>query len=292
VAPAGPMMMRVQFGREMRLLREAARLTLDAAAEQLRQQYGRRCTPSRLSRIEQGQIGGMLKEPEVRELADIYAVNDEVKISQLIELRRACNGTDWWDRYADVLPSGLTSLLGWEQIARSERAFEALFVPSVFQTEQYMRALYAADRSHSGDAVDQIIEMKLERIKLLFERDGGPMEFWAIVDEAALRRPVGGRDVMRTQLQHLTSCADEMPHVTLQIMPYAAGAHIGMSGAFALLDIEDRGALVYIDSAAGNLYLEKPKDVRTYTSRYDRLRAVAPGPDDSLQLLNTIMRET
>lgn len=172
------------------------------------------------------------------------------------------------------------------------RNYESLFLPGLLQTEDYARAVIKGNLPMaSSDEVEQRVQARLERQAAITKDD--PLHLWAIMDEAALHRLVGGAKVMREQMNRLVSATTEPP-VTLQIIPYAAGAHAGMAGSFVLMDFPDAAdpAVVYIESLAGDLFLEAETDLRRYGLVFDNLRAVALSPDDSMNLIATSAEDT
>lgn len=282
----GSTLRRRQLGGELRRLRNTAGLLIKDAADALNR------SPTWLSRVETAQEGAVLRPAEVRELARIYGVADEQQVEKLLDLLRLRAQHDWWEPFKDVLPSGLETFVGLESDARREQAFEPLIVPGLLQTESYARAMYATDRTRGSEATERLVAMRMERQRAL-TRKRDPLELHAILDEAALRRAVGGPPVMLEQIQHLTVTATELAHVTVQIVAYAAGAHTGMAGAFSLLAFDDNpeNTIVYVDSPAGNLYLEKARDVQRFTADFAELRAAACDPDDSLALMKSIAKD-
>ncbi|MGH3906216.1 MAG: DUF5753 domain-containing protein [Pseudonocardiaceae bacterium] len=172
--------------------------------------------------------------------------------------------------------------------ARSVSNYESLFVPGLLQTEDYARAVIKGVLPMASEhEVEQHVRALIDRQRLLSKPNA--LKLWAIVDEAALHRQVGGPGVMRAQLAHLITAAGE-PQVTLQVIPYSAGAHAGMPGSFILLDFPNPvdPDVVYIDSLAGDLFLEKEADLRRYRLLFEHLRAVAASPDDAASLLTTL----
>ncbi|MGH3941340.1 MAG: DUF5753 domain-containing protein [Pseudonocardiaceae bacterium] len=171
------------------------------------------------------------------------------------------------------------------------RNYESLHIPGLLQTEEYARAVVRGGLPMGSQQIDDRVQARMQRQQVLTKDT--PLKLWAIVDEAALRRLVGGVDVMRYQLKRLVSLMTE-PNVTLQVIPYSAGTHAGMPGAFVLMDFADPmdTDLVYIDSAAGDLFLESDTDVSQYTMIFNNPRAVALRPDDSATLIAEVASET
>ncbi len=277
MAPSGPTVHRRQLGGELRRLRETAGLLIERAAQELG------CSQTRISRIENGKGGAVAKPDDVLKLCALYGVTDDRQIHMLLNMLTISQQKGWWEAFEDVLPSGLEVYVGLESDARSERAWEPLLVHGLLQTPEYARSLLHAARIHRPSDIDDLVQVRAERQKLL-SRAGSPLELWAILDEAVLRRPNGGWKVMSRQLNHLIEMTD-LPNITIQVIEFSKGAHPGLGGAFALLEFEEDPAVVYVDSPAGNLYLEKPRDVRRFAQSFDLLRAVALDPDESIALL-------
>lgn len=282
--PPGPTVHRRQLGAELRRLRETAGLRMEDAAKALE------CSHTRISRIETGKGGAVAKPADVRKLCEIYGVGDDRQVQMLLDMLSVVSQQrGWWEAFEAVLPSGLEVYVGLESDARSERAWEPLVVHGLLQTPEYARALIQAARIHSPSDIDDLVQVRAERKKLL-TRPRDPLELWAVLDEAVLRRPVGGADVMTDQLAHLRELA-EFPNVTIQVLPFGKGAHPGLGGAFALLEFETDPSVVYVDSPGGNLYLEKQRDVRRFVQAFDLLMATALDPDESTAQLESAARE-
>jgi transcriptional regulator with XRE-family HTH domain len=279
VAP-GPTVHRRQLGAELRRLRKAAGLSVEAAAKELG------CSQPRISRIETGKGGAVAKPTDVRTLCDLYGVTDERQVEMLLRMLSVVSQQrGWWEDFESVLPSGLEVYVGLESDARAERGWEPLLVHGLLQTKEYARAVFLMGGSNRPHDIDDLVQVRTERQKLL-TREGTPLELWAIFDEAVIRRPLGGTTVMRDQLRHLADMTD-MPNVTIQVIPLSTGGNPGLGGPFSILEFEDDNdtPVVYVESQAGNLYLEKKPDVRRYTSTFDLLRAMALSPAESATLL-------
>ncbi len=181
--------------------------------------------------------------------------------------------------------------ISFEAEAREVRNYESLFIPGLLQTEGYARAVISsAFPAAAAREVEHRVQARGERKAVLSKNE--PLQMWAVMDEAALRRMVGGPRVMREQLQHLTAMAEE-PHIALQIIPFSAGAHAGMPGSFVLMsfpDVEDP-EIIYVDSMAGDLFLESEAEVRRYEAIFDRLCALALSPDATSRLIAALAKE-
>jgi transcriptional regulator with XRE-family HTH domain len=281
---AGPTVNRRQLGAELRRLREVAGLRMEDVAKALE------CSHTRISRIETGKGGAVAKPADVRKLCELYGINDDRQVQMLLDMLSVVSQQRvWWEAFESVLPSGLEVYFGLESDARSERAWEPLVVHGLLQTADYARAIMQGARLHRPGDIEDLVQVRAERKKLI-TRARDPLELWAILDEAALRRPAGGADVMKDQFTHLRELA-EIPTVTIQVLPFRKGTHPGVSGAFALLEFEADPGVVYVESPAGNLYLEKQRDIRRFTQTFDLLRAMALDPDESLEHLEGVARE-
>ena len=242
--------------------------------------------PATLYRIETARA----RRPQRRTLLAIlacYGVDADTQ-AELLALSRESDRPGLLQPYHDELPAQYATYIGFEAEARTMTNYESLFVPGLLQTEDYARAVIAGVMwTASPEEVEQRVLARIDR-QALFQR-ADPPRVWAVVDEAALHRAVGGSAVMQAQLRHLAEAATR-PYITLQVIGFKVGAHPGMPGSFILLDFPDPAdpAVVYIDSMAGDLFLEADADIRRYRSITDSLRALALAPADSLRLLSDL----
>ncbi|MCA1708518.1 MAG: helix-turn-helix domain-containing protein [Actinobacteria bacterium] len=268
---------------ELRRLRAAADLSRDDASRHTGINH------ATLYRIETAKA-----RPQMRTLAallTLYGVDTEQRES-LTNLCREAGTQGWLRPYHSDLPEEYTAYISFEDDAAGVRNYQSLFIPGLLQTEDYARAVIRSVLPWATDTeVADRVQARMDRQGVLTK--AAPLTLWAIVDEAALHRVVGGADVMRAQLRHLTE-AVKAPNITFQVIPFGAGAHPGMPGAFVLMDFSDPmdTDLIHIDSMAGDLFLEADADVRRYTSIFDNLRAIALSPDDSASLVVELTRET
>lgn len=222
--------------------------------------------------------------PQMRTLAallNLYGVDAEQR-EYLTILCRDAGKQGWLRPYHSDLPEEYTAYISFEAEAAGVRNYESLFIPGLLQTEEYARAVIRGGLPMAGEPeVEDRVQARMERQAVLTKE--APLKLWAIIDEAALRRVVGGGKVMRAQLAHLADMV-KVPNITFQVIPFDAGAHPGMPGAFVLMDFTDPmdTDLIYIDSMAGDLFLESDADVSRYSSIFDNLRAVALSPDASV----------
>ncbi|PXY33052.1 transcriptional regulator [Prauserella sp. PE36] len=269
----GPTVRRRRLASELRRLREAADLTIDEVGEKLE------CSASKVSRIETGHVG--VTPRDARDMLELYGVRGDEQ-EALVQLAREARKRGWWHAYNEVFTG---TFVGLEADASSLRAFQALLVPGLLQTRRYAHAVIRAMRPDAEDTeIGRRVAARMERQQLL--RDPHPPEYWAVIDEAVLHREVGGTEVMAEQLARLLEVA-QLPHVTIQVVPFNAGAHPGMEGPFLILGFPEQADhdVVYVDSTSTGLYLELEADVRRYALMFDHLRAAALKPDDSIQVI-------
>ncbi|MGW4435970.1 helix-turn-helix domain-containing protein [Streptomyces sp. NPDC004596] len=272
------------LGSQLRRLREARGITREAAG------YSIRASESKISRMELGRVS--FKTRDVEDLLTLYGISDEAERESLLSLAREANVAGWWHSYTDVLPSWFPTYVGLEGAASLIRVYEVQFVHGLLQTEEYARAVVRRGMKGASPAdVERRVALRLERQKHLLA-DNAP-EFHIVLDEAALRRPYGDRDVMRGQLQHLIDVS-ERPNVRLQVMPFSFGGHSGESGAFTILSFPDADLsdVVYLEQLTSALYLDKREDVAQYEQALKELQQDSPGPDESRDLLRGLRQLT
>jgi transcriptional regulator with XRE-family HTH domain len=271
------------LGTQLRRFREGAGITPEQAA------YAIRASRSKISRLENGRV--RLKSRDVTDLLALYGVTDEAARSKFLALASQSNSPDWWSKYSDILPDWFETYLGLEAAASTIRTFEVQFVHGLFQTEDYARAVTRLGRKTAApEEVERRVDLRLKRQELLGRPN--PPKIWSVMDESVLRRPVGGCDVMRAQFRHLIEAA-ELPHVTLQVLPFANGGHVGESGAFTVLRFEERDLpdVVYIEQLTSAIYLDQRADVELYLEVVDELSSGAPTPAETTRFIEQIARE-
>ncbi len=259
---------------ELRKLRETHGLTIDQVVERSGGDFG----TSAISRWEKGER--RIRPTDLRVLLDIYGV-DEAKREVLLTLAREARQRGWWHTYGTAIPPWFQFFLGLESGAKQVRTYESELVPGLLQTADYYRAfLSAAPAVADEQEIARKIEVREQRQARLTGSD--PLELWAILNEATIMREVGGVDGMRAQLHHIAQMAD-LPNVTVQVLPFRAGAHPAMDGSFSLLEFPEPTdpSVAYQENQAGSLYIEQEPQVRRYTVMYQRLVAKALDPDDS-----------
>jgi Domain of unknown function (DUF5753)/Helix-turn-helix domain len=280
----GPTALRMILGNQLRRFREAAGVTPDRAG------YEIRASRSKISRMENGRVG--FKERDVTDLLTLYGITDERARAGMVSLVRHANAPGWWSKYDDILADWFEAYLGLETAASVIRTFEMQFVPGLFQTEAYARAVTLLGHSAApAEEIDRRVSLRLKRQDLLTGPE--PPQVWSIMDEGALRRPVGGRAVMRAQLNRLIEVAG-VRHVTVQVVPFGRGGHAAAGGSFTVLrfgeaDVPD---VVYIEQLTSALYLDKREDVEHYMEVMNRLATEALTPARTARFLAEITRET
>ncbi|MFF5496399.1 helix-turn-helix domain-containing protein [Streptomyces aquilus] len=270
------------LGSQLRRLREARGITREAAG------YSIRASESKISRMELGRVS--FKTRDVEDLLTLYGITDEAERMSLLSLAREANVAGWWHSYSDVLPSWFPTYVGLEGAANLIRAYEVQFVHGLLQTEAYARAVVQRGMKGASTAdIEKRVALRLERQKYLVAENAP--DFHIVLDEAALRRPYGDRDVMRGQLQHLIEIS-EQPNVRLQIMPFSFGGHSGESGAFTILSFSesDLTDVVYLEQLTSALYLDKHEDVAQYETALKELQQDSPGPAESRDLLRGLLQ--
>ena len=274
-----PTIRRRRLGVELRRHREEAGVTIDMVADRLG------CSTSKVSRIETGHTSAT--PSDVQHILDIYGVDASIK-AELVQIAREARQKGWWHPYSTVLTG---AYVGLETAARSIRAYEQQVVPGLLQSEEYAIALIRGARQDYPDQeIEQRVRVRMQRQALLIQDD--PIDLWVVLDEAVLSRPVGGELVMLDQLKKLIEAA-RLPNVTLQILPFAAGAHAGMDGSFVILEFEEEGDadVVFIDNATGGLFLEKAEELSKYVPIFETVRASALPPEESIEMIETLVEE-
>jgi transcriptional regulator with XRE-family HTH domain len=280
----GPTVLRRLLGAQLRRLRERQGITREEAG------YAIRASGSKMSRLELGRVG--FKERDVADLLTLYGVTDDRDRETLLGLAQDANTPGWWHRYGDVLPGWFETYVGLEEAAALIRTYEVQFIPGLLQTEEYARAVISLGNSPAPPAeIEQRVSLRITRQKLLTREDGPRL--WAVVDEAALRRPIGGREVMRGQLERLIA-ATKLPGVILQVLPFRVGGHTAEAGAFTILRFpeSDLPDVIYVEQLTSALYLDRRDDVDSYMEAMERLCVVSAPPNITTEILSRILQET
>ncbi|MGX1914682.1 helix-turn-helix domain-containing protein [Streptomyces phaeochromogenes] len=275
----GPAVRRRKLGAELRALRARAGLKSGEAARLVGWHQ------SKVSRIETGRSG--VKPTDVELLLDAYDVRD----AELRELLVVLAGSDdngrhhWWHAYRGLLPSTYSDFISLESQASVMRTLENSVVPGLLQTPEYAREVtLAAVDGAPDDKVDALVEVRLARQDVL--RSNPPLRLSAVLDEAALRRTVGGPEVMARQLEHLGEAA-QLPHVRIQVLPFGVGAHVGVTGPFVIFSFPSTSDLdvVVLDHLTSSLYLERKEDLQAYSEAFDSLQVHALSPEETLDFI-------
>ncbi|CAL9527325.1 helix-turn-helix transcriptional regulator [Streptomyces werraensis] len=280
--PIGPTTRRRQLGADLRRLRELAGLTLEEAGARVG------ISKATLSRYETKE--GVVKWPAVDALCREYGATDEERLA-LVELAKGARIQGWWRSLADPIPESMNLMLTLEDEVVREDHYACMYVPGLLQTRAYAEAVHRASEVRCEEReVQHMVDIRMKRQELLERQD--PPHLWAVIDEAALRRRVGGREVMRGQLEHLLTMA-ERSRITVQVLPFDRGAHAAAVGSFAVL----RGQapeldVVYVDLLGGGLFMEKPEELERYKLAFEYLSAQALDFESSTDLIDRISKET
>jgi transcriptional regulator with XRE-family HTH domain len=279
----GPTVRRMLVGAQLRRLRTELGLTRADAAEAIR------ASEWKIHRLENGQVG--FKRRDLVDLLRLYEVTDPDEVEELLAMAAEANSPGWWQRYGDLLPSWFRAYVDLEAAAALIRTYEGQLIPGLLQTDDYMRALvHGAHLDDSGEEVGRRVRLRMARQMLLTREQ--PPRLWAVVDEAALRRPVGGREVMRGQLERLLE-ASKLPNVTLQILPFDAGAHPALGSSFSILRFPDQELpdVVYLEHLTNAVYLDKRLEVERYLDVMELLCDESDPPARTEEFINKVLSE-
>jgi transcriptional regulator with XRE-family HTH domain len=279
----GPTALRIMLGSQLRRLREAKRITLEDAG------YVIRASGSKMSRLETGRVG--FKPRDISDLLTLYGVTDDQERATLQELARQASARGWWHDFADVMPAWFEPYVGLEEAASSIRCYESQLIPALLQTADYAQAI--ARLGHPAGSADEIkrrVSLQLTRQAVLTRPTLASL--WLVLDEAALRRPVGSPEVMRGQLGHLIEVGAR-PNISLQVIPLTRGGHAAAGGAFTILRFSepDLPDVVYLEQLTSALYLDKRETVDHYLEVMERLCVEALPADASTETIGAILRE-
>ncbi|HKB29821.1 MAG TPA: helix-turn-helix transcriptional regulator [Streptosporangiaceae bacterium] len=279
----GPTVLRILLGAQLRRLREAKGITLEEAGNKIRASH------SKMSRLELGRVG--FKDRDVADLLTEYDVLDETERDMLRALARQANAQGWWHVYSDVLAPWFEAYVGLEEAAATVRSYEVQFVPGLLQTEDYARAVTVLGFADVPEQeIERRVKLRMERQQLINGDD--PLQLWAVVDEAVLKRPLGGPEVMRGQLKHLIEVT-AMRNVTLQVIPFHSGGHAAAGGPFSILRFAepDLPDIVYLEQLTSALYLDKRDDVDHYLAVMERLCLEAEPAASTAETLGKVLKE-
>ncbi|GAB7183765.1 helix-turn-helix transcriptional regulator [Kitasatospora sp. Ki12] len=282
-AGGGATVRRLLLGTQLRKLREARGVSREEAG------YSIRASESKISRMELGRVG--FKERDVADLLTLYGVEAEQERADVLGLVRDANASSWWHEYGDVLPGWFQNYLGLEEAAAEIRSYEVQFVHGLLQTADYARAVVTAgSHDHGADEIERRVDVRIRRQALLTGERAPRLV--AVLDEAALRRPWGGPELMRGQLDRLLELG-ELPNVRLQVLPFGNAGLSAESGAFTVLGFAERelSEVVYLEQFTTALYLDKPAEVAEYRHAMDALVADSLEPARTRDLLYAIRQE-
>jgi transcriptional regulator with XRE-family HTH domain len=270
-----PTVRRRRLALELRRLREAARLTCEEVAEQLE------CSASKISRVETGRVS--VSPRDVRDMLEIYGVPEQQRDS-LVQLARESRQKGWWHAYGDTVQPQFGTYLGLESAASEIRIYEVNLIPGLLQTEDYARSVITAGMVNSPRAdIERRVALRMERQRLTI---ASPPKMWAVLDEAALRRQVGGSEVMRVQLEYLRN-------VSLQVIPFGGGAHPAMGRPFVILAFGEEADpdVVYLEDLTSALWVENVEEVDRYNVFFNHLQATALSFENSAALMTAVLKE-
>jgi transcriptional regulator with XRE-family HTH domain len=278
-AVGGPTVLRLLLGAQLRRLRESKGISAHDAAQAIRG------SESKISRIELGR--NAVREIDIADLLTLYGIADKAEREQLLSLASRANQPGWWHRYHDVLPPWFQAYIGLEESAQSIRSYDAQFVPGLLQTEEYAAAVLALG-DFALDEAERLVVLRKERQRRFA---AGRTRLWAIVDEVALRRPVGGLAVLRRQLEYLGE-ACQQPWLTLQITPFPTVSHAA-PGSFSILRFADPALpdMVYAEQLNSATYIDKRAEVEPYLLALERLSLVSSTPTEAADILREMVAE-
>ena len=274
----GPMVLRIVLGTQLRRLRESRGVSREEAGHAIRASH------AKISRLELGRV--TCKERDVADLLTLYGVTESPERDEFLLLARQAGTPGWWQKYSDVMTPWFDRLIGLEEAASVIRTYEVQFVPGLLQTERYARAVMRLGhpRASAGE-IERRVRLRLERQAILRQKDAPKL--WAVVDEAALQRPLGKAEVMEEQIESLLD-ATRQPNITVQIAPFDVGGLAAAGGPVTILRFQepDLPDIVYLEQLTSSLYFEKREDVENYMVVMDRLCASAEPPARTVDFLD------
>jgi len=280
-----PTVLRIMLGGQLRQLRESRGISRETAGDEIR------ASESKISRMELGRVG--FKQRDVADLLTLYGVVDEAERTAALTLAQRANSPGWWHRYGDILPSWFQPYLGLEASAAVIRTYEVKFIPGLLQTKDYARAVMLLGHQRASPTeIEHRVRLRIERHQRVFGNPRGSPQIWAVVDEAALRRPVGGPEVMRAQLESLID-ATTKTHIRLQVIPFRSGGYEAAGGPFTVLRFRDQELpdMVYIELLTSALYLDKREETNDYILMMDQLAVEAEPPARTVEILETALAD-
>ncbi len=278
--PGAPTVLRILLGTQLRRLRESRGISAQDAARAIRG------SESKISRIELGR--NSVREVDIADLLNLYGISDTAEREQLLTLASQANQQGWWHRYQDVLPGWFQSYIGLEDSAESIRSFDTQFVPGLLQTEDYALAVIQLG-AFSPPETDRLLFLRKERQRRF---TSGGLRLLAIIDECALRRPIGSIGLMRAQLEHLLEITVR-PGLTIQVTPFLTGASYAAPSSFSILSFatDDLPDVVYVEQLTSAMYLDKRADVDRYSEAMDQIRTTSYTPEQTKELIRTMLAD-
>ncbi|MGV4985519.1 helix-turn-helix domain-containing protein [Streptomyces sp. NRAIS4] len=276
-----PTVRRRRLGQELRRLRELKGMTAEEVAERLL------VSQSKISRLENGRRS--ISQRDVRDLCGVYEVEDQRIVDSLMEMARDSRQQGWWHTFGDIPYS---VYIGLETDAESLRVYEPQLVTGLLQTRAYAEALVQGALPETSTAeIEKRVQVRMRRQERI-TAENNPLRLWVVLDEAALKRVVGSKLVMREQLEHLIEMS-QLPHVTVQVLPFEVGAHPGLNGQYAILEFTDAAdsSVVYLEGVTSDLYLEKAQDVQRYAVMYEHLRAQSLNVEQSRHFIAKVAKD-
>ncbi|SEG33198.1 Helix-turn-helix domain-containing protein [Nonomuraea solani] len=278
-SPGSPTVLRILLGTQLRRLRTEKGISREEAGYEIRASH------AKISRLELGQVS--FKQRDVADLLTLYGVTDPAEREPLLALAKQANAPGWWHKYGDLLPAWFEVYIGLEGAASSIRTYENQFVPGLLQTPAYARGVIELAHEKAPKAeLDRRVTLRTTRQKRL---ESG-LTLWAVIDEAVVRRTLGGPEIMREQITHLLDITAER-NITVQIMPFDRGGHAAAGGPFSILRFPERELpdVVYMEQLTSALYLDKPADSDHYMEVMDRLSIQAEEPKATRRFLESLI---
>ncbi len=280
---SSPTVLRRRLGGELGKLRAAR----DLSAKDVAAALG--WSASKLSRIESGLVS--LQERDAAKLLAHYGISSPEEVKQFLSLTRQSRQQGWWHAYGDALPERFRAYVGFEADATKIATFQCELVPGLLQTERYARHIMRSMApTESTEDIELRLALRMQRQAILDRH--GPPQLWAVIGESAIRRPVGGESVMAEQLRHIATMAEERPNITVQVLPFAAGAHTAMGSSFSILSFSDiPGSIVYSETITAKTYIEQQSEISRHEDVFHRLMASSTQPEKSILWLRKAAEE-
>ncbi|HET9382211.1 MAG TPA: helix-turn-helix transcriptional regulator [Streptomyces sp.] len=275
-----PTVRRRRLGQELRRLREQKGMTAEEVAERLL------VSQSKISRLENGRRS--ISQRDVRDLCNVYDVEDQRVVDSLMQMAKDSRQQGWWHAFGDIPYS---VYIGLETDAESLRVYEPQIITGLLQTPAYAEAIIRGGSPETSESeIDKRVQVRIRRQERI-TAESDPLRLWVVLDEAALHRVVGDRLVMREQLERVAEMS-QLPHITVQVLPFTVGAHPGLNGQYSILEFADAAdsSVVYIEGVTSDLYLEKAPDVQKYTVMYEHLRAQALNVEESRRRIEDLAK--